>query len=146
MKFPNIRAPPLHESEYVFLRVYGERAGQERSDGRINRPLLDLPPTRDGAGRTNERNRAAKPLDEEIPTYRNQLTPTKVSQLQVVTAVLDSIQILPHLHVFLDPPSTLLQATRGMRIFNQASSKKFKPVLQERGHGDQIGKGPANLA
>jgi len=76
---PNLPVLPLHEREDVFWRVHGECTGPEHSDGRINRPLLDLPPTHGGAGHTNERNRAAGRSGEEIPTYRNQLPPVKAS-------------------------------------------------------------------
>jgi len=53
---PNLRVPPLYESKDMVWRVHGERAGQERSDGGINRPLLDIPPTRGSARHANKEN------------------------------------------------------------------------------------------
>ena len=107
-KYPCLRVPPLYESEYVFWRVHGECAGPERSDGRINHPLLDPLPTRGGTGYTNERNRTSRTPCEEIPAYRNQLPPAKVPQSQDVTAFLDGMKILPNIHIFLDLLSPLL--------------------------------------
>jgi len=82
---------------------------------------------------------------EEVPTYRNQPPPANVLQAQGVTAFLDGIQILPHIQVFFDPPSSLLKTAWGVRIVDQAGGEEFKPVLQEWRRRDQFGEGPTDL-
>ena len=93
----------------MFWRVYGKCIGVEWGGRRINPPLFDLLPTRGDVRHANEGNvRIAGTPGEEIPTYRNQSLPAKIQQSQGVTAFLDDVQVLPQIHVFLDPPSSLL--------------------------------------
>ena len=58
---------------------------------------------------------------------------------------LDSVKVLPHVHIFPDPPLTLLQAAREAGVLDEASSKGFESILQERRRGDQICKGVIDL-
>lgn len=104
---------PLYESERMFWRVHGKCAGPERSDGRgVDPPLLDLLLTRCGTGYANEENRMVRTPSKDISPYRNQVLPGEIPHCQAVIVSFDHIQVLPQIHVFLDPPSSLFQATR----------------------------------
>jgi hypothetical protein len=75
---------------------------------------------------------------EKISAYRDKFIPPKIPPSQHVIAALDSVKVLPDIHVLLDPPLSLLQTTREARVLNETGSKDIKSILQERRRGDQI--------
>lgn len=82
---------------------------------------------------------------EEIPAYWDKFLPAKIPLSQKVIASLDGAETAPYIHVLLDPPPALLEATREAGVFDETGSEEFNSILQDRGGGDQIRKGAADL-
>jgi len=141
----NSRVHPLDESENVLRWVQRERARLVRGLWRIDPPLLDLLQARWSTRQTKERKGGARTPGDQIRAYGDSVPPAIILLPQRVIASLDGIEVLPHIHIFFDPPLSLLQTTREARVLREASSKDLESILQGRRRGDQIRKGTIDL-